>query len=125
MSKFFNMVLGKKSGIVARAGGGAAAATPLALGFNQIDTVATAADSVLLPPAIVNAWCWVCNNGAASLSAYNLQSNAQNGGAADSVILHGVLTVVSGATAVTLASGHSSLFVCMSLGYWKQIADFA
>lgn len=125
LSKFFNMVLGARNGIVAHAGGGVAAATPLSLGFNQVDTVATAADSVLLPPAIVNAWVWVVNNGAASLSMYNLQSNPQNGGAVDSVILHGALTVTTGAAAVTLASGHSTLLVCMGLGFWKQIADFA
>lgn len=125
MNKFFNMVLGARNGIVAHAGGGVAAATPLSLGFNSVDTVATAADSLLLPPAIMNAWCWIVNNGAASTSIYNLQSNGQNGGATDSVILHGATTIVTGSTAVTLASGHSSLFVCMSLGFWKQIADFA
>jgi hypothetical protein len=125
MSKFFDMVLGCRYGIVAHAGGGQAAATPLSLGFNEVDTVATAADSVQLPPAILNAWCWVYNGGAASLSIYSLGSNWQNGSATDVTIPHGVVTPNAGTAAVTLAVGHTSMFMCMTLGVWKQFADFA
>jgi hypothetical protein len=125
LSKFFNMVLGCKSGIVAHAGGGQSAATPLSLGFNEVDTCATAADSVQLPPAILNAWCWVYNGGAASLSIYSLGSNWQNGSVTDVTIPHGVVPPNAGTAAVTLAVGHTSLFVCMMLGVWKQFADFA
>jgi hypothetical protein len=125
MSKFFNMVLGCANGIVAHAGGGTAAATPLSLGFNEVDVCATAADSVQLPPAILNAWCWVYNGGAASMNIFSLQSNAQNNSVTDVTIPHGVVTPNAGTAAVALAVGHTSLFVCMTVGVWKQVADFA
>jgi hypothetical protein len=125
MSKFFNMVLGCVNGIVAHAGGGVAAATPLNLGFNEVDVCATAADSVVLPPAIINAWSWVYNGGAASMNVFNLQSNSQNNSLTDVIIPHGVTTPNAGTAAVALAAGHTSLFVCMTVGVWKQVADFA
>jgi hypothetical protein len=125
LRRFFDMVLGAQNGVVAKAGGGVAAATPLRNGFNQIDTVATAADSVMLPPAIVGAWCWIYNDGAASMNVYNSQANPQNGGAADFIVAHGVTTPSAGNAAQAVGVGHTSLFVCMQLGMWKQVADFA
>jgi hypothetical protein len=125
MSKFFNMVLGAQSGVAAHAGGGIPLATPIGLGFTSVDTVATIADSVMLPPAITSAVCWVFNGGAASLSIYNLQSNSQTGGATDVIVPHGSATPNGGAVAITLAVGHGTVFVCMKPGVWKQIADFA
>jgi hypothetical protein len=125
MSKFFNMVLGAVAGVTAHAGGGIPLATPINLGFTSVDTVATAADSVVLPPAIVSARCTIFNGGAASLSIYNLQSNSQTGGASDAIIPHGSAVPNAGNVAITLAVGHGTTFVCMRPGYWKQVADFA
>jgi hypothetical protein len=124
MSKFFNMVLGCVNGITAHAGGGVALATPLNLGFNEVDVCATAADSVVLPPAIMNALCWVYNGGAASMNIFNLQSNP-NTGVTDVIVPHGVTAANAGTVAVALTAGHMTGFICMTLGKWKQIADFA
>lgn len=125
MTKFFNMVIGSQSGLVAHAGGGIPAATVLNFGFNTVGVVATTGDSVVLPPAIVNGWCWVINNGAATLNIYTLQSNSNNGSVADVATPHGSVIPNAGNAAVTLATGHATLFVCIGLGAWKQVADFA
>jgi hypothetical protein len=125
LNKFFNMVLGAQGGIVAHAGGGIPLATQVTYGFNSVDTVATAADSVMLPPAIINGWVWVFNGGAASMNVYNTQVNPQNGGLTDVIVPHGVAAPNAGNVAIALAVGHCALFVCVALGRWKQVADFA
>ena len=125
LGKFFNMVLGAQSGVVAHPGGGIPLAAPLQYGFNSVDTVATAADSVMLPPAIINGWVWVFSGGAASMNIYNTQANPQNGGVTDVIVPHGAAAANGGAVAIALAVGHCSLFVCVTLGKWKQVADFA
>lgn len=56
--------------VVAFAGGGKASATQLGYGFNRLGTVATAADSVLLPYAIAGAWVFIRNDGAASATVF-------------------------------------------------------
>ena len=52
-------------GATAFAGGGQASATQLGYGINTVTVVATAADSVKLPPAVKGAWCFVKNADAA------------------------------------------------------------
>ena len=125
LGKFFNMVLGAQSGVVAHAGGGIPLAAPLQYGFNSVDTVATAADSVMLPPAIINGWVWVFSGGAASMNIYNVQANPQNGGLTDVIVPHGTATPSAGTAAVALPVGNCTLFVCVTLGKWKQVASFA
>lgn len=58
------------TGIVARAGGGQANATPLPAGINRIVTCATAADSVMLPRSIGGQIIAVYNAGAAACTVY-------------------------------------------------------
>lgn len=125
LTKFFNLVLGSQSAITAGAGGGIPNAKPLSVGFNEITTVGTAADSVMLPAAVVNSMVWILNSGALSTNIYNWQYNAAANGAADVAMPHGSVTPNASNAAIALASGHATLFICSSLGRWKQIADFA
>lgn len=121
---FFEMMLGLNS-VAANPGGGFANATQLRSGFNFIGTVATTGDSVMLPPAILNSWCWVYNGGGNSLNMFNVQMNFNNNAQSDVIVPPGVTAANAGNAAVALASGHMALFVCLSLGVWKQVADFA
>jgi hypothetical protein len=114
--------------ITALAGGALTAATPLlSTGMNEVDTVVTTGDSVVMPPAIMGASCWVnMQNTAAGLSGKILaQANPFNGGALDQFVLHGAVTFTPGATGVVLLNGHCSLFICTTQGQWKQVADFS
>lgn len=52
------------TGITAHAGGGQTAAYQLDYGISNVTVVATAADSVKLPPCIAGAWCFVKNSDA-------------------------------------------------------------
>ena len=113
--------------ITALAGGAAAGATPLTSGFNEVNTVITTGDSVVLPisepgkDVLVNV-----QNTAAGLSVkiYG-QANVRNGGIVDSIIAHGVVAVTPGLTGVSVVNGHVTEFVCTTLGQWKQLYDNA
>jgi hypothetical protein len=115
------------NGIVALAGGALTAATPvLSTGFNEVLTVVTANDSVVLPPAIMGASCLVHDMQAttATMKIY-AGANPFNNNVVDGIIAHGAVVVTAGSTGVTLALGHTSLFVCTTQGQWKQVGDFA
>lgn len=114
--------------ITALAGGALSALTPLlSNGFNEVDTVATTGDSVVMPPAVMGASVLVnMQNTAAGLSGKILgQANPFNGNVADQFVLHGAVALVAGSTGVTLLNGHCSLFICTTQGIWKQVGDFS
>jgi hypothetical protein len=113
--------------ITALAGGALTAATPvLSNGFNEVLTVVTANDSVVLPPAIMGASCLVHDMQAttATMRIY-ATANPYNGNAVDGIVAHGAVAVTAGTTGVTLALGHASLFICTTQGQWKQVGDFS
>lgn len=67
INNLISMLSGTTTGITALAGGGASAATPkLNSWSNEITTVATAADSIMLPPAKSGLAVMVINSGANS-----------------------------------------------------------
>jgi len=114
--------------ITALAGGALTAATPLLnTGMNEIDTVVTTGDSVVMPPAVMGFLVWVnCQNTAAGLSVKILaQANPFNGGQLDQFVAHGAVTFTAGATGLVLLNGHCSLFICTTQGIWKQVGDFS
>ena len=115
--------------ITALAGGAYAGANPqLNIGWNEIDTVVTAGDSVMLPPAVAGMQCLISNMGAAGttgLKIYALASNSYNGNLADQIVAHGATALIAGSTGVSVATGHVTLFVCTTQGVWKQIGDFS
>lgn len=99
--------------LTAHAGGTKAAALLIGYGFSNLSVVATAADSILLPPAVAGAWCAVSNNGAASAQVF--------GGGTSTI-----RSVATG-TGVALANAKTALFFCTKgvgddlLGEWQYI----
>jgi hypothetical protein len=105
------------AGLIALAGGGATNATPLILGHNEIDTVATGNDSVLLPLALQGATVTVFNaTGSNSALAWPQQSNPNNALAAADTIVNLAGTVV---TSLAIAANAVVSFRCFKPGVWK------
>src|SRR5258705_5476937 len=67
-----------QGGLVAEAGGTQALATQLPATVNRVDTVAGAADGVLLPSAIPGSVVFVYNYTATSMQVFGQSSNAAN-----------------------------------------------
>jgi hypothetical protein len=98
------------NGLTAHAGGGQAGATPLTGDVNRVTTVATAADSVLLPAAKAGLKLTVINAAAAnSMNVFPAAGDAINAAAANA--------------AQALAAGKADLFVCAVDGVWNTIAS--
>jgi voltage-gated potassium channel Kch len=113
--------------LTALAGGALVGATLLNTGYNEVDTVVTTGDSLMMPPATLGADVTVnMQNTAAGASAKIFaQANPFNGNVLDQFVLHGVVALTPGATGVVLLNGHVSNFICTTLGIWKQVADNA
>lgn len=99
------------TGVTALAGGARSAATPvLSGGFNEVTTVATAADSVCLPPAV-----------------YGLEIFVHNGAAANSMQVFAgfgtsdTINGVAAATGVAQAAGKGAIYACYKDGAWTRI----
>lgn len=104
------------SGLTAHAGGGQANALALTSQGNQISTVATAADSVVLPPAVAGLEISVTNNAAAN-AANVYPASATQGGVAggDAINALGVNAAFS------LAANKTALFICNVTGVWAAV----
>lgn len=89
-------------GLVARAGGGQALATQMDYGLNTVTTVATAADSVKLPPAVAGASVFVRNNAANAMQVFGSGIDTING--------------VATATGVSQAATSGVWYVAQSTG---------
>ena len=119
---------GSVAGITAHAGGGQTNAFVLNAAYNEVDTVASANDSVMLPPAIVGRNVLVNNNAASN--SLNCYSNLNNGfnpdstgkAQADVIYPHGSSTANSSSTAIAIAAGNVAWFVCTTLGQWKEVS---
>jgi hypothetical protein len=95
-------------GVVALAGGGRSAATPLLSGgFNTVATVATATDSVVLPPAVQGMEIFVQNDGVAAMQVFANGADTING--------------TAGATGVAHAAGKLAIYVCHADGKWLRL----
>lgn len=103
-----------ESGKTAGAGGTRAAAYPINAACTQFSTVATAADSCVLPVAYPGCECYIANNDAAD----SLQVFA-NG--SDTITTN--VTIVAGATGVALAAGATALFKCVVAGNWVRFVS--
>jgi hypothetical protein len=117
-----NQLFNVTTGITAHAGGGQTLATPLSVGLNRVDVVATAADSVLLPPAIPGASISVWNNAAAN--ALQIFGQPPNGGgvpAGDQIVPNTSNTAAATAVGVSQANAKIAVYECYSTGIWKQL----
>lgn len=102
-SIFLNVVA---STIVARAGGGKANATPTTSGNVLVSTVATAADSILLPAPKAGDIMWVRNAGANACQAF----------AAGTATIDGAAT----GTGVSLTAGKHYMLTSYADGAWTS-----
>jgi hypothetical protein len=99
------------SGVTAHAGGGQANAVQLTETNNIVSTVATTADSVLIPNVLTsNVEVWVTNSGANSLNLF-----PQVGGNLGSGVN----------TAYALAAGHTAKFISTGVNLWTRVFTFA
>lgn len=117
---FFNLLFSSATGITAHAGGGQASATPLTSAINNVTVVATAADSVMLPPALPGLTVRVVNGVAAnSLQVFGQPTNP-NTGVGDTIIAHGSSVASATATGVAQAAPLAATYFCIAPGVWKQ-----
>lgn len=99
-------------GIIARAGGGNANATLLNGWLNTVTTVATANDSVMLPPGYAGMEIVVINNGANSLQVFGFMNTSPGDNVTDTIAPPA--SIVQGTSGVPLPSGSVGLFYCMT-----------
>jgi hypothetical protein len=92
-------------GLVARAGGGQGSATPLTGKLNRIITVATGADSALLPAAVAGLVLKVKNDGANSANIF-----PQNNG--------DIINALAVNTAFAQAATLTVTYTCYTTGKW-------
>lgn len=95
------------AGLTAHAGGGQANALPLTTTINRVDTVATTADSVLLPNSVPGAFLVVNNSGANSMNVF-----PQSGD---------LINALSANAAYAVAAAKTVIFVCALAGKWNTV----
>jgi hypothetical protein len=94
--------------LTAHAGGGQGSATALPSMFNRVTTVATAADSVVLPASVAGMCITVTNAAAAnSMNVFPASGDAINALGANA--------------AFAMAAGKTAEFVCITAGQWHAI----
>lgn len=103
------------AGLTAFATGGQTSATPLTKQINQVTTVANAADSVLLPPAIHGLTIKVINVGGNTLAVFPC-SAAQGG-----VTGGDAINALSQNSSFSVANTKSCSFICGVDGTWNTL----
>jgi hypothetical protein len=95
---------GTQDGVVAKAGGGQTNAFALTATMNRIATVATAGDSVKLPPAKAGLMLLLVNHGANPMQVFGTEGDTIND--------------VASATGVSQMQNSSVFYVCFTEGAW-------
>lgn len=90
--------------ITAFAGGGQTSATQLANEVNRVTTVATAGDSVMLPPSLPGLSIAVINGASKAMQVYGAGTDTING--------------VATGTGVSQMPGSATLYMCAASGAW-------
>ena len=98
--------------ITALAGGGAAGAPNLALGINRASVVASAADSVMLPPSLASNIVIFQNSGANACQVFANTVSSLPAGTLDTI------NGTAGATGVAVGAGKMAIFCCYTTGAW-------
>ena len=94
--------------ITAHVGGGKGSATPLSYGVNRVGTVASAADSLLAPPAVSGAEFILIQDGANSAQVFGQGTDT--------------IDEIATGTGNAVAAAKRVIFVCYSAGKWSSIA---
>lgn len=95
-------------GLTALANGGQTGATALTADWNRVTTVASAADSVMLPPAVVGKSVFVAN--AAATNSMNVFPASGE-----------YINILSQNAALAVAAGKAAEFRCIVTGKWSAI----
>ena len=106
--------------LTAHASGGQTGATPCYNHINWVSTVATAADSLLLPLALPGAFVIIINHGANAAQVFGQPLNP-NTGVGDTIAAAASATQAATATGVAQNSTAAAFYVCFDAGKWKQI----
>jgi hypothetical protein len=111
------------SAITAVVGGTNVTSAQLAYTYNEVDTsTGSNSDGVVLPIAIPGNAVVVNNNTANTITVFAQPSNPLlAAGTADQLVAHASVSLVAGATGITLATGVASQFFCSKVGVWKQL----
>jgi len=108
IKQLYNDLTSTRNGITAFAGGGQTSAVQLTQAVSRVTTVASAADSVKLPPAVPGVSLVVVNAAAAnSMNVFPSSGHAVNALSADA--------------AFAMAANTTALFVCAVAGTWNAI----
>ncbi len=102
--------------LTAHAGGGQASGLLLTSQNSRVTTVATAADSVVLPPAVAGLTVRVKNAAAANAMNVYPASSAQGGVTAGDTI-----NALAANTAISVAANKLIQFTCFTTGQWDAI----
>jgi len=105
--------------ITAHAGGGQANAVPITSSQARITTVGTAADSVVLPPAIAGMEIAVLNDAAANACNVFPASQAQGGVSGGDSIDNGAQNAAKSLTAQNQTGTGPTIFYCFTTGKWR------
>jgi hypothetical protein len=106
-----DLLTGTISPAVARAGGGQALALQITSAFIELTTVATAADSVALPPAKSGIRVCITNSGANSAQVFGAL------GFTDTV------QGAAGNVGQAIAAGATAMFICTKDGVWTRFVS--
>lgn len=100
-----SMLVSSVNGLTAHSGGGQASATPCTAMINRITTVAAAADSCVLPPAVAGQGILIINAGATSMNVFAAGTDLIN----------------AAATAFAVASTKVANFYTANTGQWHTL----
>ena len=101
------MTVSYTEGVTAHAGGGRAAAVPIIGMITRVTTVATAADSVVLPTAVPGLDLTIINAGANAMQVFGNGSDTIDG--------------TAGATGVSQAAGKTVQYLSTASGAWHRL----
>lgn len=107
------------TGITAAVGGGQTAATILTSIINEVTVNATAANSVMLPAAMVGAQVFIVNSTTLAIQVFGQPTNPYTG-VGDTIILHSGTAPVATGTGVSQATALVGMYTCLRPGVWKQ-----
>lgn len=94
--------------LTALAGGGQTGATPLLCDFNRVTTVATAADSVMLPAALPGLQVTVINAAASNSMTVYPQTGE-------------IINALSANTGLATVANKAEIFTCAVAGKWQSL----